>query len=334
VTDLKAGGGAASAAAAPQDFDQDGHQVDPTPNPKPVMTQRTEHSAKLPWMKFYPADWRADLGLRQCSLAARGLWMDMLTIMHEAEPCGSLLVNRKPITVKQLSALSAAAADEVARALDELREAGVFSVDEEGTIYSRRMRRDVAKATVDRDYGRKGGNRSLTTRTGKGLNPPDNPPDNGEDKAQMPEAKVEKPEAQDQNSKQLAPLTDSARDSRRDEKLKTILETVLSAEVAAGVIEHRRNLRKPLTALGAQGLATAFAETGRADEAARFMVSQGWQGFRRDWFDQSAQPRAGPAAPARTSNSFIAALQSLDLDGKPPSEPQYDLDLTSNPPTT
>jgi hypothetical protein len=44
-------------------------------------------------MKFYPSDWRSDPMLRLCSLAARGLWMEMMCLMHEAEPYGSLLVN-------------------------------------------------------------------------------------------------------------------------------------------------------------------------------------------------------------------------------------------------
>ena len=48
--------------------------------------------SKRPWMKFYPADWRAEPSLRFTSLAARGLWIEMLALMHEATPRGSLLV--------------------------------------------------------------------------------------------------------------------------------------------------------------------------------------------------------------------------------------------------
>jgi len=51
---------------------------------------------KQPWLKFFPSDWRADPALRMCSLAARGLWIEMLCLMHEARPHGSLLVNGKP----------------------------------------------------------------------------------------------------------------------------------------------------------------------------------------------------------------------------------------------
>jgi len=72
-----------------------------------------------------------------------------------------------------------------------------------------------------------------------------------------------------------------------------ILEAVLSAEVAAGVIDHRRKLRKPLTVMAAKGLAREFRETGDPDLAARTMVVQGWQGFRRDWFDRVQQKGSG-----------------------------------------
>ena len=30
-----------------------------------------------PWLKFYPSDWRADIALRVCSIAARGLYFEM-----------------------------------------------------------------------------------------------------------------------------------------------------------------------------------------------------------------------------------------------------------------
>src|SRR5262245_49964278 len=97
---------------------------------------------KLPWMKFYPADWRADPALRMCSLAARGLWMEMLSIMHEANPRGSLSVNGNAIGVKQLASLCGAPLRETAALLRELDAAGVFSRTQDGTIFSRRMKRD------------------------------------------------------------------------------------------------------------------------------------------------------------------------------------------------
>src|SRR4051812_15795604 len=90
--------------------------------------------AKLPWMKFFPSDWRSDPALRMCSLAARGLWMEMLSIMHEAVPRGSLLVNGKNMGPKQLANLCGATVRETSALLKELEVAGVFSRAEDGTI--------------------------------------------------------------------------------------------------------------------------------------------------------------------------------------------------------
>ena len=106
-----------------------------------------------------------------CSLAARGLWIEMLCLMHEARPHGSLLVNGKPVTAAQLASLVGAGVAEVEGFLAELEEAGVFSRDADGALYSRRMRRDEERAAVNRVNGRAGGNPSLKA----GVNPAVNP---------------------------------------------------------------------------------------------------------------------------------------------------------------
>lgn len=48
--------------------------------------------AKLPSFQFYPGDWLKDPDLRICSLAAKGLLIDMLCYMHESQERGVLLV--------------------------------------------------------------------------------------------------------------------------------------------------------------------------------------------------------------------------------------------------
>ena len=155
---------------------------------------------RQPWMKWYPADWRSDVKLRMCSYAARGLWVDMLTLMHEAEPYGHLLVGAVSPSTKQLAALLGATQKETETLLRELEEAGVFSRTEAGVIYSRRMVRDREKAEIDRENGRNGGNPALKG----GVNPPDNPdtpaPDNGGHTAQKLEARSYRVELENQRS--------------------------------------------------------------------------------------------------------------------------------------
>ena len=147
---------------------------------------------RQPWMKFYPADWRADPKLRACSPVARYVWMEMLGLMHEAEPYGHLLLNGRPIQNETLARLIGVEVRELSGAVKELDRHGVFSRTDAGVIFSRRMVRDETKAKTAQENGRSGGNPKLKNQ---GLSPdPDNPPDNGQDKAHIPEARSQKPE--------------------------------------------------------------------------------------------------------------------------------------------
>jgi len=121
--------------------------------------------ARQPWMKFYPSDWRADPALRMCSVAARGLWMEMLCIMHEADPKGSLVLNARPLNERQLAGLAGASPNEVRKWLAELETAGVFSRESDGTIFSRRIRRDVERDAVAASAGSRGGNPEIRRGT-------------------------------------------------------------------------------------------------------------------------------------------------------------------------
>ncbi len=143
-----------------------------------------------PWFKFYPTDWRQDPCLRICSLAARGLWIEMIALMHQSSPYGHLLVSDLSPTDAQLAALVGCPSEQVPHLLGELEAAGVFSRTRSGVIYSRKMTRMQKKAATARNNGRKGGNPTLGKQT---ENPAlDNPEVN-------PEVKPQKLEARSQN---------------------------------------------------------------------------------------------------------------------------------------
>lgn len=118
-----------------------------------------------PWVKFYFSDWTSDPKLRMCGLAARGLWMEMLAIMHEAEPYGHLLVSGIVPSEQQLSVLVGAPVQQVADLLVELGIAGVFSRNRAGVIFSRKMVKDEKKAQIARKNGKNGGNPKLCKQT-------------------------------------------------------------------------------------------------------------------------------------------------------------------------
>lgn len=160
------------------------------------------NAAAKPWMKFYPQDWRADERLRLCSLAARGLWVEMMAIMHRADPYGYLLIGGISPNPAQLATQVGADVGSVEAAYAELQAAGVFSRDEAGVVFSRRMIRDWQKAETARQNGRTGGNPALkgTIRAGEDKQsdmPSDKPLDNPTDKRGL---KAQRPEARGQSS--------------------------------------------------------------------------------------------------------------------------------------
>jgi len=116
---------------------------------------------KLPWMKWWPADWLSDEKLRLCSLAARGLWMDLLCVMHRCDHRGCLQqASGKPFTDEQVARIAGCAVDEASLLLKELVETGAASVSEQGVIMNRRMVRDESLGQVRRRAGRKGGKKT------------------------------------------------------------------------------------------------------------------------------------------------------------------------------
>lgn len=136
--------------------------------------------SKLPWMKFYPSDWLSDERLRACSGEARGLWIDMLCLMHKSDRRGYLQLNGQPLTLDQLARSTGRSTEESARQLQELKTSGVFSVTEHGVIFSRRMVREEGKSVKCSEAGRLGGNPTLKGQS-KGQS-------KGGDKPKRPEA--------------------------------------------------------------------------------------------------------------------------------------------------
>lgn len=124
------------------------------------------------WTKFYWSDWLSDLGLRRCSVEARGLWIDMLCIAAGHDPIGYVAVNGEGLSEDEIAKIACLSPTVCSTLIGELERNGVFSRDRNGKIYSRRMVRDEKKASKARRNGKKGGNPSLRKITG--IPPPDN----------------------------------------------------------------------------------------------------------------------------------------------------------------
>jgi hypothetical protein len=117
---------------------------------------------KRPAFQFYPGDWLHDAALRTVSVAARGLWIDMLCFMHQADPYGHLMVNNKVISEDNLARVVGSPVRTVKSLLRELEGAGIFSRSPDNlAIFSRRMVRDEAIRTRRAEGGVLGGNPAL-----------------------------------------------------------------------------------------------------------------------------------------------------------------------------
>lgn len=119
---------------------------------------------KRPSFQFYPGDWRRDTALQSCSLLARGLWHELLCLMHEGEPYGHLALAGKPLTHDQIARMVGESPTRFRAALAELENAGVPSRTQDGVLYSRRMVRDerlrelrAQGGGLGADHGRRGG---------------------------------------------------------------------------------------------------------------------------------------------------------------------------------
>lgn len=93
-----------------------------------------------PGFYWFPKDWMADTGLQSCSLTARGLWIEMINLMWLSPKRGYLLLqNSNKPTNKAIAILTRTTEKEVEVLLSELNENSVYSVDEDGVIYCRKI---------------------------------------------------------------------------------------------------------------------------------------------------------------------------------------------------
>jgi hypothetical protein len=99
----------------------------------------------MPWGKFFWADWLADPGLRACTAAARGMWMDLLCVAATHEPPGYVAIAGRAMTLDEIARLSGIETAVAEQLVTELKTKNVCSQTDDGTLYSRRIVRDCEK---------------------------------------------------------------------------------------------------------------------------------------------------------------------------------------------
>jgi len=118
--------------------------------------------SKLPAVQFYPGDWRKDVGVQSLSFHDRGIWFEILMLMHESENRGVLTLNGKPMPEDALSRILGLDKQILTTTLSSLLGAGVASIEPEtGALMNRRMVRDEELRKTRSDAGKLGGNPTL-----------------------------------------------------------------------------------------------------------------------------------------------------------------------------
>lgn len=123
---------------------------------------------KLPALQFYPADWKKDPGVQALSFHDRGVWLEILCLMHESERRGVLLLGSQPMPEDALARLLGLDNQILTTTLTTLLTYGVASREEgTGALMNRRMVRDEHIRQVRKKAGELGGNPNLLNQTSK-----------------------------------------------------------------------------------------------------------------------------------------------------------------------
>lgn len=238
---------------------------------------------KRPAFQFYPADWRKDPALSACSLAARGLWIELVCIAHESEEYGYLTINGKAMNDAQLARLVGESPKELAKLLAELEQSSVFSRDERGAIFSRRMVKDEHIRKVRAEAGRLGGNPDLIDKKDKQI---------AQDLLKQNGEQILTPSSSSSTSVKTPPTPKG--DAVKFDPLKIELPACIPADVWTQWVTHRVQIKKRLTELAAKeqlaALARWHADGFDPTQIIKKSVTNGWTGlFEPDKAMRSAQ---------------------------------------------
>src|SRR3990167_3216824 len=115
-------------------------------------------SKKLPSIQFYPGDWRKDPGIQALDYESRGIWFEILMLMHESERRGELLLNGEPIPDDALARILGLDVAKLKQTLTKLLSYGVASRKQtNGALINRRMLKDQAFLDMRRAAASLGG---------------------------------------------------------------------------------------------------------------------------------------------------------------------------------
>ncbi len=246
-----------------------------------------KNSGRLPAFQFYPADWRKDPGVQSLDYETRGIWWEIICLLHESDERGVLLLNGNPMPEDALCRLLGLDNQKLTTALTTLLTYGVAKRREsDGAIYSKRMVADENLRQIRKMAGSKGGNPLLVK--------------------QNPTTTVK----QKRTPSSLSSSSSSSSSSIKEESALVLpFESHEFAEAWHRWTKYRKEIKKPITPTMAESQLKNLAAMGegRAIAMIENTISKGWQGLREEVDPQRGNaPRRGAFDQSRMTEGLTA----------------------------
>ncbi len=227
-----------------------------------------KNSGRLPAFQFYPADWRKDPGVQSLDYETRGIWWEIICLLHESDERGVLLLNGNPMPEDALCRLLGLDNQKLTTALTTLLTYGVAKRREsDGAIYSKRMVADENLRQIRKMAGSKGGNPLLVK--------------------QNPTTTVKQKRTPSSSSS-----SSSSSSIKEESALVLPFESHEFAEAWHRWTKYRKEIKKPITPTMAESQLKNLAAMGegRAIAMIENTISKGWQGLREEAETQRGNP--------------------------------------------
>lgn len=253
--------------------------------------------SKLPAMQFYPGDWLKDPALRRCSHSAKGIWIDILCLMHESEERGVLATAGVAWSDDDVAQAVGGDRDTTLKGISELTLKGVLSRNEQGAMYCRRMVRDEHKRHLCFQAGKRGGNPTL-----KG-----HPKGEVKGSAKGHAKRNPTPSSSSSTSVYNPPTPQGGREPSGS-PIPQPLDTDAFRTAWERWVQHRKETRHPLkpTTIESQLKALAVMGEAKAIAAIEQSILNGWQGL--------FEPRTAngkPSSPKKNASELDASEKWL-----------------------
>lgn len=112
---------------------------------------------KLPYIAFYPSDWQNEPGLRIGGHELKGVWIDILCLMHWCEERGVLATAGRAWSDEEIARAVGGDQNRTLQCLQQLVALGIANRTQSGALMCRRMVADESKRRKCSEAGKSGG---------------------------------------------------------------------------------------------------------------------------------------------------------------------------------